>query len=657
MPLLFADDVHLAYGARTIFDGASLAVEHGDRLGIVGANGSGKSTLLEILAGQLEPDGGRIVKTKGLRVGYLAQEHGDVGDGSLLDVVLARAPGRDTFAERAKEVEAELAEEADPDVQMLLATELSELLERLDHLDRDYAPHRAKRILVGLGFLQSDFDRSVTELSGGWRMRAALAGLLFERPDVMLLDEPTNHLDVPSVHWLSRFIGSVRQAIVLTCHDKEFLNKHVRRVASLELEGLRAFRGNYDDYLEQRELDLEHLERRIENQEQKKRELEAFVNRFRAKATKARQAQSRVKQIEKLEAERVELPKLRRPMSIHFPPTDRSGGDVVRVNGLSFGYGEAPLFEGIDLLVRARERVAIVGANGAGKTTLLKLVAGELKPDGGKIELGTAVKPSYFAQHHAETLDDGATVLESVWAMAPELSQTEARGMCGAFLFSGDDVEKKVGVLSGGERARVALARMLVRPGNLLLLDEPTNHLDTESADKLTESLLTYDGTLLFVSHNLDFARRLSNVVWDVDRGVVETYPGSLADYLEHLAEQEDKVDAELGTQDATTSVPTDKAARVAAREKKKAEEKEKRKKRAALERSIAEAEKAIADLESKKSDLETQLADPATLDDHEKLAKLGTALSKVETELEGWMDRWAELEEAHEAGSSSSSK
>ncbi len=642
MALLAADELHLAYGARTIFDGASVAVERRDRLGVVGANGSGKSTLLKILAGGIEPDGGRIVRAKGLRVGYLAQEHGDVGDGTLLEHVLARAPGRDTLALRVEEVQHALAEASDTDEQMALSEELADLVEALGALDKDFAPHRAKRILVGLGFALTDFERRVDEFSGGWRMRAALAALLFEKPDVLLLDEPTNHLDVPSVHWLTRFLDSVKQAIVLTCHDKEFLNRHVKRVASLELEGVRVFSGNYDEYLEQRELDLAMLERRAEKDEQKKKELEAFVTRFRAKASKARQAQSKAKQIEKLESQMVDIPKVRRAMSIAFEPTERTGGDVIRVSDLAFGYGDHRLFSGLDLLVRARERIAIVGANGAGKTTLLKLIAGELSPEAGSIEFGSGVGASYFAQHHSETLDENATVLESVWAMAPDLSQSAARGLCGAFLFSGDDVDKRIGVLSGGERARVALARMLARPKNLLLLDEPTNHLDTESADKLTESLDTYDGTLLFVSHNLDFARRLSNVVWDVSAGSVTTYPGSLADYLDHVAAQQDALDAELA-EDDTAAVPQDKAARIAAREEKKAREKEARKKRAALDRAAEEIEAKIATLEARKAELEQLLVD--NTDDHEALARHGAELTEVSSSLEAAMDRWTEIE------------
>jgi ATP-binding cassette subfamily F protein 3 len=499
-----------------------------------------------------------------------------------------------------------------------------------------FGAHQAKRILRGLGFDESDADRPIRELSGGWRMRAHLAALLFQRPDVLLLDEPTNHLDMPSVSWLSAFIRGSKHAIVLTCHDKGFLNRHVRRIASLEIEGLTLFRGNYDEYLEQRAINLEYLERRIAKDEQRKRELEAFVERFKAKATKARQAQSRVRMIEKLEEDHVELPKVRRSISIRFAPTARSGDIVIRTKGLEHGFGERPLFRGLDLTVRRGERVALVGRNGAGKTTLLKLLAGELSPWAGSIELGQNAKASYFAQHHAETLSPGRTILDEVWASCPTKSQTEVRGLCGAFLFGGDDVEKEVGVLSGGEKTRVALAKILVDPQNLLLLDEPTNHLDTESAEKLTDSLLSFDGTMIFVSHDLDFARRLSTIVWNVDRGVVTTFPGSLTDYLEELA----RLDAERDREVEERTVDPAKAARIDARKKKT----ELDRKRSSLERKIEKEEERIAALEREKAELEQRLADPATHSDVERSRALALRYEAVGEEIEAAMERWAAL-------------
>lgn len=654
MPILAADDLFLAYGKKTIFEGASVAIEPRDRMGIVGLNGTGKSTLLKILAGQLAPDGGRVNKAKGIRVGYLAQEHGDPGEGTLLDSVLKEAPGKDALEAKIAEIEEALAQSDDTEEQLVLADELAESHHQLAALAHEFAPHRAQRILVGLGFSDADFNRPVRALSGGWRMRAALAALLFGQPDVLLLDEPTNHLDVPSVHWLSSFLDATRHALVLTCHDKEFLNRHVTRVASLELEGLRLFRGNYDQYLVQRELDLEYLENRAKKDEQRRKELEAFVERFRAKATKARQAQSKAKQLEKMQESMVELPELRRAIAIKFAPVERSGEVVVKTTGLGHGYGERPLFSGIDLSLKRGQRVAIVGVNGAGKTTLLKLIAQELTPRQGTVEYGRNVTLSYFAQHHTEALALHHTVLEEVWQANPDLSQSAARGLCGAFLFSGDDVEKTISVLSGGEKARVALAKLLAKPGNLLLLDEPTNHLDTESADKLTESLLGYDGTLIFVSHNLDFARRLSDTVWDVKNGTVTTYPGSLADYLTKLSEDEADADARYGgTADPTrlaAGPSADKAARIEAREAAQKAQSDHKKRKKAAEKRAQELEAEIQRLESEQSTLEAALADPATHQDHQASREKGARYEVVKKRLHDAMEEWATAEQERES-------
>ncbi len=641
MPVLSIDELQLAFGQRTIFDGDSLSIERGDRLGIVGPNGTGKSTLLRILADEMAPDAGRVVRAKGCRIGYLAQEiGGEPFPGTLLDCILETAPGREEIESRLASVQSALESSEDTEEQMRLSEELAELHAELTDLEQAFGPHQAKRILVGLGFAQEDFDRPVRALSGGWRMRAHLASLLYQRPDVLLLDEPTNHLDMPSVNWLSSFIVGFKHAVVLTCHDKEFLNRHIQRVASLEVEGIRVFRGNYDAYLEQRKLDLEHLEHRLAKSEQRKKELESFVERFRAKATKARQAQSRVRMIEKLEEQQVEIPKVRRSISIRFEPVKRAGEWVIRTRELDFGFQpERPLFTGLELAVRRQDRISIVGRNGAGKTTLLKLVASELSPQGGAIELGQNVELSYFAQHHAEALDVSKSVLEQVWEMAPDLPETRARDLCGAFLFSGDEVDKPIGVLSGGEKTRVALARILARPGNVLLLDEPTNHLDTESAEKLTDSLATYDGTLIFVSHNLDFARRLSTVVWNVHDGQVDVLPGSLADYLDRLTREQAEREADPGAKQSTT-VSGDKAARIEAREKQAEQQRTVR----ALARKVEAAEAAVAALETEQAELEATLADPETHADLDRSKRLSQRYQEVQAELGEALDRWTDL-------------
>ena len=647
MALLTAEDIHLQFRDRVLFEGATLAVEARDRLGIVGANGTGKSTFMKIMVGALAPDLGRVTRARGLRVGYLAQELPEPTADTVVDAVLAGAPRLKDLEERLAEIEAELGGTEDAEVQLALSAELAELHDELADLGRRYGRHRAEAILLGLRFVPADLDKRLDQLSGGWRMRAALAALLFQNPDVLFLDEPTNHLDMPSVQWLDGFLKSYPHALVLICHDREFLNRHVTRVASLEVEGLRTYKGNYDAYKVQRADELELLENRAKNEEKRRADLEAFVERFRAKASKARQAQSKAKQLEKMMEDVVELPEVRRAVSIRFPPAERAGDTVVDVRGVTQRYGEKRVLDGVDLAARRGDRIAIVGLNGAGKTTLLKIVAGELPPSGGGVKLGHNVTMSYFAQHHADVLRRDATVLDEVWRARADLSPTEARNLCGAFLFSGDDVDKPIGVLSGGERARVALARLLVRPGNLLLLDEPTNHLDTESAEKLTASLETYDGTLLFVSHSLDFARRLSNKVWSVHDGQVEVYPGSLGDYLEKLrAEDLAREGAEADAR-ASGPVADDKEARLRQREADKRAQNDKKKQKAKLEKQLAELEAKIAALEAEQAKLEAELADPAT---HADVAK-GRATSKrydeVRRGLEAAMGSWAEAGDA----------
>ncbi len=653
MSLLAAYDAHLAYHGKPILRGESIAIERKDRVGIVGRNGTGKSSLLRLLTGQVEPDVGKVVRARDLRVGFLAQELAEGGDVGLLDSVIAAAPRRTDLERRVSAIESELDEVDDEEEKTRLALELADLHVELGDLERHFAPHHARRILLGLGFSSDDFDRRVREFSGGWRMRAALAGLLFGQPEVLLLDEPTNHLDLPSVHWLNRFLDGFPHALVLVCHDKEFLNRHVQRIISLETEGIRTYTGNYDDYLELREQELIHLEAQARKVEQKQKQLQQFVDRFRAKASKARQAQSKARLIEKLEQEQaVELPDVRRSIVLKFPPTVRSGDPVIEIEGLGHAYGENRVLKDVDLNARRGDRIAIVGLNGAGKTTLLKLIAGELPVESGTIRFGANVARSYFAQHHAEVLDRERSVLEEVWSAAPSKTQSEARGLCGAFLFSGDDVEKRIGVLSGGEKTRVALARLLIAPGNLLLLDEPTNHLDTESSEKLAKSLSTYDGTILFVSHDLAFARGLSTKVWDVANGTVREYQGSLGDYLDRVAA--DQARAELGlsgeersaARRASNEPRTDgKQARIEARDALA----KRRKERAKLAKKTDQLFDEIAALEASKVALEAELSNPAIYDDAARASDVTTrhrgTVHAIAAKTAEWEDLSSQLE------------
>ncbi|HEU4612158.1 MAG TPA: ABC-F family ATP-binding cassette domain-containing protein, partial [Kofleriaceae bacterium] len=549
MSLVVLDGVTLFFGDRMIFDNVGLRLGHGDRVGLIGPNGSGKTTLLKVIAGEQEIDDGSVTRANGVRVGWLPQDLAIAGGRSLIDMILSSVPGRRELDERLARTEVALEQAtkdgAGEDQLLELAGEIGELHERIDHFDRFFGEHEALAILAGLGFQPGDEKRDLAEFSGGWKMRGVLAGLLFQRPDVLLLDEPTNHLDMPSVAWFGEFLKRWNRCFILISHDREFLNDQIARVVSLELEGVRSYPGNYEKYVTARAEEETILAGKAKNLARERERLTRFVERFRAQANKARAVQSRVKMLEKMES--VETYEKRGVMRFSFPPTERTVADVVRIEGLKKAYGSHVVFPGIDLTVRRGEKIGIIGVNGAGKTTLLRMIAGELPHDGGTIRVGSGVKVGYYAQHHADTLDMSATVYEIVQRASPETPPARVRSILGAFMFSGDDVDKPAKVLSGGERARVALARLLVSPGNLLLMDEPTNHLDLESADSLAKSLTTYDGTLVFVSHNRALIRTLATRIWNVEDGKVETYPGTLDEYMYSMAQRRQAIAATDG--------------------------------------------------------------------------------------------------------------
>ncbi|PID38321.1 MAG: hypothetical protein CSA65_02110 [Proteobacteria bacterium] len=657
MSLMVISSATLAFGGQRILDEASLRIGEGEKIGLIGPNGSGKSTLLKVLLGSQQLDGGELVRARGLRVGYLPQDVLELAGETILRSVLATVPGRGDIEERIADTETALTESDDPDEQMALATQLAEQSERLEHFETHYSERQAIRIILGLGFGERELERPTAELSGGWKMRAALAGLLFQQPDVLLLDEPTNHLDVPSVQWLDSFLADYRNAIVLISHDREFLNRHAQRVISLEPEGLRSYKGNYDAYLEQREAESTVREANQRNQERELKELERFVERFKAKATKARQAQSRARRVKRLQDEMAQNrpAAARRTLSFSFPEVARTGKDVLILEGISKAFGELKLYDKVKNGVYAGDRVAIIGVNGAGKTTLLKLMAKELDPDAGEVRYGANVQLGYYSQHHTELLHPRNTVLDEVRRMVPTASETFVRSVCGAFLFSGDDVDKAVGVLSGGERARVLLARLLVDPGNLLLMDEPTNHLDLASSEALAEALADYGGTLVFVSHNSAFVNRLATKIWDISGGKVIEYPGNLREYHEHQArwrqhqaEAKEKAAAQKTPKKrdeprprSTTQrrrgdrPPGDKGGAQERSSGKRKKELKEQKRREAQRRNelsrrtkklrdeIGKLEGRIAELEGEQRELEPMMADPALYEDKRRFREV----------------------------------
>jgi ATP-binding cassette, subfamily F, member 3 len=672
--LVVFDSVSLGFGQKTIVADLNLRLGASDRIGLIGPNGSGKTSLLRMLAGQQSFDSGSLRFARGVRVGYLAQDLVVEGGQSLAAFVVNSVPGRAELDARLAETEEALqvaqaafdadGGEAEHERLMEVAERLADVHERIAHFDAHFTEHEALRILAGLGFVASDSERDLGEFSGGWKMRAVLAALLFQQPDLLLLDEPTNHLDLPSVAWFAAYLKRYQRAFVLVSHDREFLNEQIGRVVSFEPEGVRTFTGNYEGYLKQRAEEEVLLENRAKNLAREREKTEQFIERFRAQATKASAVQSRVKALEKMEE--VKTFTRRQVMRFEFPPCERAGDTVLRVEGLRKAYGEHVVLADVDLTVRRGEKIGIIGVNGAGKTTLLRAIAGELPIEGGSINFGNRVKVGYYAQHHADTLRPDRTLFEEVAAEDPSAGQTRVRSILGAFLFSGDDVDKKIRVLSGGERARVALARLIIRPGNVMLMDEPTNHLDLDSSEALAESLRSYDGTLLFVSHNRSFVRKLATRIWDVAGGKVETYGGTLDEYMESSRRRRDG-EPEAKGEKALQSVrpthapaPAAKGKPVAAapepargkqdRRREAETRNERNKVLGPLKKKVAEMEARIAALEAEQKQRSTALADPATYADDKLRASLLNGYQQDADKLEELTRRWeisvAELEQ-----------
>jgi ATP-binding cassette subfamily F protein 3 len=660
--LAVLEDVALGFGKKTIVEGLDLRVAAGDRIGLIGPNGSGKTSLLRLLAREQAADYGNVTLSRGVRLGYLPQELALRDDKPLLRFVLESVQGREALDRELAEREAELArtetDGVDGEALMQLAEQLSDLHERVAHYEMHYTEHEAMRILSGLGFPAADGGRLLSELSGGWKMRAVLASLLFQKPDLLLLDEPTNHLDLPSVTWLSDFLKAYERAFVLICHDREFLNEQIERIVSFEAEGVRQYGGNYERYLKLRAEEEIILENKAKNIAREREQTERFINRFRAQANKARAVQSRVKALDKMEE--VETYQRRRVMRIKFPPSERSVTEPIRLEDLAKDYGQRRVLGDVQLKVQRGERIGIIGVNGAGKTTLLKMIAGELAPSAGKIVIGSNICVGYYAQHHAEALHRDSTIYQEIAAIDATASVTRVRSVLGAFLFSDDDVEKKIGVLSGGERARVALARLLIKPGNLLLMDEPTNHLDLASSEALAESLESYDGTLIFVSHNRAFVRRLATRIWNVADGGVETYPGTLDEYMDSCRRR-----LETGAASGAASAPkpevrakavAPKIAPVAAapspvKTAAPAQQPRVSKNRVQkLEREVADLEKRIAELETAQRTRSELLADPTVYADKQRSAQLLAEFKQSQPELERLTARWEQAQGELEA-------
>ncbi len=524
------DNVSKQNGRQLLFIEASAALQRGEKIGLVGPNGAGKTTVFRLITGEEQPDEGQVLVDRGVTIGFFSQDVGEMHGRSAVAEVMDGAGDVSGVAAELRDLEAAMADPDQMDRMDEIIERFGEVQARFEALGGYELDSKAREVLAGLSFSQAMMDGDVGNLSGGWKMRVALARILLMRPDVMLLDEPSNHLDLESLIWLEQFLAGYDGALLMTSHDREFMNRVVGRVIEIDGGTLTTFSGNYEFYEQQRALNEKQQQAQFERQQAMLAKEIKFIERFKARASHASQVQSRVKKLEKID--RVEPPRRRQTLAFDFPAAPRSGEDVVALKGVHKGYGSRTIYNGLDLLVRRRERCCVLGVNGAGKSTLLRLVAGATQPDAGTVAVGGSVKMGYFAQHAMELLDGDMTVFEALEAEHPRASQSALRSLAGCFGFPGDDVDKKCRVLSGGEKARLVMALMLFDPPNLLVLDEPTNHLDMATKEMLITALANYDGTMLFVSHDRHFLAALSNRVLELTEDGIHQYDGGYSDYV-----------------------------------------------------------------------------------------------------------------------------
>lgn len=517
-------------GKQIVFIEASAALQKGEKIGLVGPNGAGKTTLFRMITGEEPPDEGQVSVDRGTSIGYFSQDVGEMSGQSVVSAVMDGAgPVSALMAEMAV-LEADMADPDKADQMDAIIERYGEVQGRFQELDGYSLDGRAREVLSGLGFSEEMMAGDVGALSGGWKMRVALARILLMKPDVLLLDEPSNHLDLESLIWLENFLKTYSGALLMTSHDRAFMNRIVNKIIEIDAGVLTSYTGDYDFYQSQREIADRNQQAQFERQQAMLAKEIAFIERFKARASHAAQVQSRVKKLDKID--RVEPPKRRQTVAFEFRPAPRSGEDIVRIEGVKKAYGSRSIYDGLDFHVRRRERWCILGVNGAGKSTLLKLVAGTAEPDAGSVSRGPSVKLGYFAQHAMDVIDGDMTIFQMLEATFPQAGQAPLRALAGCFGFSGDDIEKKCRVLSGGEKARLAMALILFDPPNFLVLDEPTNHLDIQTKQMLIEALANFEGTMLFVSHDRHFLAALSNRVLELTPEGVHAYGGGYSEYV-----------------------------------------------------------------------------------------------------------------------------
>ncbi len=633
------------FGARVLFEGVDLEVAAGDRVGLVGPNGTGKTSLLRIAAGIDAPDGGDRSLVRGARIGYLRQEIDPASGRTVRDEALTAFAAIDALEREMRELDERMAQHGELSAQ--LAERYDQLHTRFDRAGGFSREARAEAVLAGLGFNAAARGRQLTTFSGGWIMRVEIAKLLLAEPDVLLLDEPTNHLDLPSLEWFDETLAAFPGGVILISHDRAFLRRHTGRIAELRDAKFALYPCGYDAYLERKEQRKLELEAASRSQQKQIEQTEKFIERFRAKASKAKQVQSRIKALDKVE--RIEVPEeKKRRMRLRIPEPTRSGAVPLALKGVHKRYGDVAVYQGVDFALKRGEKLALVGPNGAGKSTLLRMLAGVLPFERGERELGHNAQVAFYAQHQLESLSSERSVLAELEAAAAFDDMPRLRAHLGAFLFSGDDVKKKVGVLSGGEKARLALAKMLLRPSNVLVLDEPTNHLDVEACEVLESALVDYTGTLVFISHDRDFLNALATRVVEVRGGSLREFLGNYDAYLSKLrdeAQRAERAEAPSGKASASLA-PATAGGSQRTREERKARER--------IERKMARIEEQIAEQEAHVASLGSRLGDPAVYSDAARVRELDGERAAAKLAIAALYAEWEALAAQLEVGAPS---